>query len=379
MMSKYIEHKESGLVSIFSVIFFMIFMSVIVIGFIKIIGDETRQTADNDLTASALISAQSGAEEAKRMLLYCANTTLNPAERARCDAGLNQTGCKTAIQQFGPVAALNLNVTPGDEGIITENANYEQRYTCLTIATQTPTVEDIEVPLGTSKLIPLRVVGGFDEIVFGWHDNAADKDGTPALGAAPVNSSQPEWNNLNRPGMMRLEFIPYPKSGAIDLAAMEANTRTVFVTPRAAGGAATSVNLAAVDPRQGDPNLRVAADVRPSNCDNARQYVCVMSVLLSGMPAPTATHDYMLRVTSYYRGAHISLRPENANVAVNFDNVQPLIDVTGRANDVFRRIQMRVAYEGDFFMPEAALSSANGICKQMIVTDQNATSTDNCP
>ena len=51
------ESRESGLVSILTVIFFIIFISILIVGFIKITTDEARQATDNDLSASALASA----------------------------------------------------------------------------------------------------------------------------------------------------------------------------------------------------------------------------------------------------------------------------------------------------------------------------------
>lgn len=375
-MREIYQHKESGLVSIFSVIFFMIFMSVIVVGFIKIMGDEVRQTTDNDLTASALVSAQSGVEEGKRMLLYCANSALNSTERNRCNAALNQTDCKAAIAQFSTVPALGLNVdTASGEGIVTQNESYKQRYTCLTLATQTPTVEDIEVPVGNSKLIPLRAVGNnFSNVIVSWHNYAADKDGPATPGPAPTTSSVPEWNALQRPAMLRLEFIPYTQNN-IDLNNMEAGTRTVFLTPGSTTTLVATVNLATDDPRASDPNDRAATDIKPSRCSNpgtGQQYLCQKNV------GVTAGTNYMLRVTSYYRGAHIKLELRSGANVVNFDNVQPLIDVTGKTNDVFRRIQSRVAFEGDYFMPEFAIGTAGDICKQMVITDQDSSSSDSC-
>ena len=61
------HHQQSGMVSILVVMFFMIFMSLLIVGFVKIMSDEQRQATDNDLSASALAAAQSGVEDGKRI------------------------------------------------------------------------------------------------------------------------------------------------------------------------------------------------------------------------------------------------------------------------------------------------------------------------
>ena len=379
---KQYEHNESGLVSIFSVIFFMIFMSVIVVGFIRIMGDEVRQTTDNDLTASALVSAQSGAEEGKRILLYCMSAGLSAPERARCDRALNSSECDTAIEEFRSVPGVGLNVDnpePGVyEGIVSTQSDYQQRYTCLSIIPDTETVEEINIPDGSSRLIPLTATGAFNQVTFSWHNKDPSRDGVATLGVPRYNSSKQEWNVANLPAMMRLQFIPYPKTGAINLDTLETASRTVFVGP-SGNSTVTSESLASNDPRRPDPNNRAASNTLISGCDSNEQYLCSITLTFDGSLPDTSSNNYMLRVTSYYRGAHVRLSLANSGTTVNFDNVQPLIDVTGRTNDVFRRIQTRVAFEGDYFMSQYGLSSGSDICKQMTITNDLATSRNNCP
>lgn len=375
----YPHNKESGLVSIFTVIFFMIFISVIIVGFIKIMGDEARQATDNDLSASALSSAQSGAEEAKRVLLYCRSTTLPPVERTRCDDALNKLDdCKAVTTQFGSLPSFGLDINADNEGVVTTNSNYEQRYTCLSVQTQTPTVDAVGVSNRSSKLIPLRSKSPFNQLVFAWHGTSGDLDGSVNTGSTgSTTRSQPEWNNQNHAALMRLEFIPYPKSGGIDLDVLSASTKTIFLLPSTVP--ATTIDLNTSDLRVGNPNLRVVASTPiPVNCDSTRSYACQTTINLTGIPS-SVTHDFILRVSAVYRGSRIQLRLQNTNVPVDFDDVQPRIDITGRTNDVFRRIQTRVEYTSDFFMPEYALGSASPICKLLTVTDQDGSSSDGCP
>lgn len=378
----HINNSQSGVVSIFTVIFFMIFISVIVVGFIKVVTDEQRQATDNDLSSSALASAQSGAEDGKRLLLFC-NAQSGPRKVA-CDQALADTSCDAITSRDTLTEPLDIDVDQTNgrrEGIVSTNPAYEQRYTCMTIATKTNSVEDISVENGTSELIPLSGVGNFDRVQFSWHATADDRDKKPT--AFVINGllhSQPDWTGDAYPAAMRLEFIAFQKNN-LRLDDLDGDTHTLLLLPGVNRSPSEDSKALSDDARSIDPNLRAQA-ARPylAKCNPANQYACTMKVNISGAGIPnTSSHNYFLRVSAIYGSAYIKAElQKNDGSIVQFDGVQPVIDVTGRANDVFRRIQTRVLYESQYFLPQYALESGARICKDMLVTDQNATSADNC-
>lgn len=383
MINKDINNSQSGVVSIFTVIFFMIFISIIVVGFIKVVTDEQRQATDNDLSSSALASAQSGAEDGKRILLYC-NAQSGPT-KATCDAALASTACDAVTSRNTLTGPLDIDVDRANgrqEGIVSTNPAYEQRYTCMTIATKTNSVEDIAVENGTSELIPLSGVGNFDTVQFSWHATADDRDKKPTVFVSGnLLPSQPDWKDASSgdryPAAMRLEFIAYQKN-ALKLDNLDNDSRTLLLLPGRNSSPSVGTIAVSADTRTVDPNDRViAAAPILARCDPLKQYACTMAVSLSGLPS-TASHSYFLRVSAIYGSAYIKAELKNNGSIVQFDGVQPVIDVTGRANDVFRRIQTRVQYESQYFLPQYALESGARICKNMLVTDQNATSSDGC-
>ena len=64
----HMQNKQSGIAAIFTVVFFTLLISVIILSFIKIVTQDQQQATNSDLSNSAYDSAEAGVEDAKRAL-----------------------------------------------------------------------------------------------------------------------------------------------------------------------------------------------------------------------------------------------------------------------------------------------------------------------
>ncbi len=370
---------SSGMVSILTVIFFIIFITILSVSFIKIMADEQRQSIDNDLSASAFAAAQSGIEDAKRVIAYCANPT-DPADIPACQSALqsgNGAGnCGVFVDGSSGMNGLRSKLgiklsADGKEVVVgADDGQFAQYYTCLMISFNTSNVK-LDVTEGKSQIQELLGSAGFDQLDIAWEDQNSNYAIRPASTLLPV-SSQWRVGTTAIPPILRLHFIPYTQP--IDVNLTESASRTVFLSP-ASNPSAGSLSI---DARGGVGDLRssLAAPIIYSGCDVTVGYKCSTSV--AGFDT---TKRYFVRASLLY-GANstVTITPKLAGNPVMLNGAQPKIDVTGRASDVYRRIESRVAFQapGAIF-PEYALESTSPVCKRMVVTNSAATTSFNCP
>ena len=78
-----------------------------------------------------------------------------------------------------------------------------------------------------------------------------------------------------------------------------------------------------------------------------------------------------MNIAAFYNKTDYKIELLNDNDPVLFNGVQPEVDSTGRANDLFRRVVSRVEIGNTFNYPLAALETRNNICKNFSVTTES--------
>ena len=394
MNTKKTINFQSGAVSLFMVIFAMLLMGIVTISFLRIMTSDQRQASDNDLSQSAYDSAIAGVEDAKRALLWHAE--LCKTDPSSCDTRSLQMAtdqCNAAIRLAGVVKDGDYSDTAGGVGTgevkiqqstVTEggesiDAALDQAYTCVTLTLNTP---DYTATLlaDESKLIPLVSTEPFNSITIEWfrRDNAPGAAGSlniPAVTDRARLLTRADWPS-NRPAVMRAQYMQVGDNFTLTgfdttTDAGESNSNTLFLYPASAGLPGTTEfgrDARRTESGTGSPALSTVAPTvaRCANSVGAKEYACSITIQL---PTPigggNAAAAY-LRLTPLYKASDIRVTLSNGL----FKSVQPKVDSTGRANDLFRRVESRIdMYDTSFPYPDAALSVDGNVCKDFGVTD----------
>ena len=400
--------RESGQASMVTVAMFMMLFSVITVGFTYVMISASRQAVNDSLQSSAKAAAESGVEDAKRLIVYCYNhrnndgtyTNLQDAnlckniigkradqlEGTDCDDILRAVNSSPQRVNFGLESVKNgYRVKVGDNSA-GNNSNNEY-YQCLKIATRTENYEGIVNNLGKSTVIPLRLVDGkgnpatqITEIVIQWHrnvdgvegDGVANLAGTSGTGLPPAD----KWksNSHNRPAVLRVERVGV-KKGSFSLNDLVASDTAVTFRPSSGGGNIVPMNN--YHPLYNDrPNYQYpnGVPIIETQCNSGggtgNNYACTMSATDT---LDAKNNDYYLRLSAIYKDAHFSIRAHNGSKILYFDGVQPLVDVTGSSSDSFSRIQARLKPSFDKnadstnWWPEYVIDTNGKVCKDIEV------------
>lgn len=381
-MRKY--NGQSGMVSILTVLFLMVLLSVFTISFIKIVSDEQRQATDNDLAASALAAAQSGIEDGKRIIMYCASHP-GPACTNLLSSGNGSGSCDIFRSSSADMTALRSDLgisLQADGDVLVGSDQYKQSYTCLTISGMTDSLKFEDIKEQTSLIKSLSASEPITSLSFRWAPAQGDANYKLNNGADIRLPQQDNWKHDDngtlkpKPPALRVQFIAY-EPGNINLDVAETDSKAMFILPSTSG--TPSVDIGSIDQRSGSGNLRSSpvAPVGFASCvtNGAIGYRCDQT--FTGLLTNRA---YYMRVTPLYGDVgQLTVTAFNSSGnPVKFSS-QPTIDVTGRASDVFKRIRAQVStINQTFTAPQYVLESANTICKNIVVTTDVNSSNYGC-
>ncbi|HYG84260.1 MAG TPA: hypothetical protein VD907_05285 [Verrucomicrobiae bacterium] len=359
--------KQSGAVSLFLVIFFALLLSVITLGFVRITTEEQQQAVTNDLSQSAFDSAEAGVEDAKRALIQYRRSCERDPTGAECNKYKNAFRADRCDTLAGPLAA-DLGLELDDEGAVSvqssaQDADLNQAYTCVKIRLNTKDYTR-KLEANTSDLVPIDGVANFNAVTIDWFvaKDAGLATGTP-FEIPATNEGFPaaeQWGNATPP-VMRVQLIQFKKAGFTQKD-LEDGSSTLFLYPVQSGGAADNqVPFTRYARKSPNEPINITCTTESSG------YACSAKLLLTGSLAMTNDKSAFLRITPLYKGATFQLKLNDGNV--DFDGVQPLVDSTGRANDVFRRVESRIRFDeatGNY--PESALETTSDICKSFVIS-----------
>lgn len=383
--------RQSGVASLVVVMFTAMIVVLITVSFVRIMLSDQQQASVNDLSQSAYDSAQAGVEDAKRAIIRYQNIC-NTGVPGVCSAAFDQTVkdvCNEANSLVTSASSISRDITGKIKEIKvqTGSANkLDQAYTCVKILLDTNDyIGDLKQD--DSKFIPLVGTHTFNTVKIEWF-NASDMQSSitsvnvpspPGAGTLPL-LGQSSWTTTvapNRPPIMRAQLVQYNNTGGFTLSDLDNNTAskayssTMFLYPSTVVGASTFTTarrMQTFSPTNAKCNSSLASG----------GYACSATLIL---PMSVAANDKtaFLNIKALYKKTHYRITLLNGGALVQFHAIQPEIDSTGRANDLFRRVDSRVEL-GDitFPFPDAAVDLSNNFCKNFMVSDSTGDYETNC-
>lgn len=409
---------KKGATSIYVVVIATLLFSVVTVSFIRIIINETSKTTSDELAQSAYDSALAGVEDAKAALKQYYECTDADSTEGNCDRvrkafderGFNasSTGYCDAVSE----ALARITVGEDKEVLVKEvydtnlSANNEddyivQAYTCV-IVDNTPS--DYRSTLGagdTIRIVPLKTnnANSITGIRVLWY---TEEDG-PITGRNYLYDRNNKFtslgsgNNTPTPPTLSAQVIQTAKTFTLkqfDSSQGGATNRgTVFLVPSKGNDAKNHISQSVlVSSNNHDYSRSDNNQPQKIKCENnslSEVFACVASMelprpiandgtderngdtffLVLSLPygQPTTTFAVELCNDEAEPGggdgsARGDCRKTNGEKAIaDFKDVQIAVDSTGRANDMYSRVEARVEFRDIYFpFPEFAIQSTSG-------------------
>ena len=315
-----LKHDQRGMASFMVTTVLILMIGLIVIGFSQVAQRNQRETLDRQLSTQAFYAAESGVQAAMAQV------------RSKMTEGLppNKTECQP-------------DTNYPDEVKLSGN---DVKVTCMLITAEIDNLMYTGVTENTPTIVPLISASGepFSQINISW-ENDAGASSVPCT--ASGFTAKASWScGL---GVLRADVADAPNSAA----------QTAIFDPLYNVANANEANAPAVGYGSGGG----LAHGYCSNGASGSQPKCFAKV--TGLSAST----YYMALRSIYKPSTVTITAQNA-AGQTIDLLgQVQIDVTAKAQDVLRRIQVRMPLEAreTSSLPAYAIESTDSICKRFAV------------
>ena len=425
-MKQLIQKTKRGGASMFVVMFTILILSIIVLGFTNLIISEATKTSNTDLSQSAYDSALAGVEDAKIALLkyhscldqgYRAAAGGNTCEKLiyNMQEGIKKQDCSTVAK------VLRRESNEGTENSVVvqetstsdkagNNKDMMQAYTCVTIKED---LNDYRTTLESSnrlRIIPIRSadINTVDHILVQWYSSTnyvkngsnhycVGGDGNKISGIDKMYSLGNCAGGRQAPTTLSARLIQTDEQfdlSELSVASGPNNTDTgqIYLLPKSAGD-----NINYIDSSKWGESANKGENLPIEvNCKQGTWF-CSAYIGLPGTfrgGKRSAANTYLLVSIPYgspetdisvealkYKGGGIDKTKKSSYYHYDFTGVQARIDSTGRANDLWRRVETRVELVDTYFAyPEFEITmrgDENSILKKSFDVTFNCWSSEN--
>lgn len=354
--------EKEGAASLYVVVFATILFGVIALSFLRIVLSELSQSSNDELSQSAYDSALAGVEDAKIAVNKYYQCVSNPSG-AECARYLNMQSGSTAndgaifngnCEDF-KIKSLLYPSSTDSEVKIQESVsnNSDQAYTCVILKNVVPDYRSTLTSDNRTRVIPLGIgstsLSRVRQIELRWY---SEINGTVF---SNLNSDMTfsDKNNASTPPTISLSLL---RTGPVfnldnfnNSTSTDYSTMVFLPTTNNVSNTVSRVNIEAA----GNSDNR--HDPFAVHCEHA-EFACTVTLNLddgSGVPFFAAGGNAMLVVSMPYGDLvtdfAVTLKDGKGDI-INFENVQVSVDSTGRANQLYRRVETRLD-PADLFFP----------------------------
>lgn len=336
--------EQQGFVSIIVAMILIALISLIAVGFAYLVRQNQRAGLNRQLSTQAFYAAESGVNDAVQQL--------------RQNGPYQEDDCRDT----------GSTLTTGVE------------YTCVLVNSRPDTLVFDSISASESTITHITAGEPITSLQVAWQDTDSANTRFSALaglmafpqtttmpgcppGSAGCASSTATFPNYI--GALRTTIIPTSAAhGANPVDNLLNQSQTVFMYPRGTtGGANTGGTIGSRATGSAVGNESLEGQIVSGRCNAANTpRKCIVTIQNIG------SADFYVRLKAIYKDVAVTITAKNATGGtIPISGAQALVDSTGKAQDVLRRIQVRVPLSDAYYFPEFALESMDTTCKRLTV------------
>ncbi len=378
-LSKNCLRTKKGIASLYITIFATILFGVITLSFVRMMLTNSVRSSDDELSQSAYDAALAGVEDAKRAIKKY-YSTIDAGGAANLD--LFSPECNRGIHEVLGVGDGSSEVMVGNAGINGNETN--QAYTCVKISRNTSDFRSALSSENRTRIIPLSVesntLSQVKTVEFSWFSTTNDTmyQGLNYPGFSNKSTSPiPPVIQLTLVSMGGETYVPSNQSADGNFDELTGYNSTMILYPQSrarceelaaihwAMPASTCQEVIDADSSAFAGNQQNPYQIQCANVgETISEFACTAKINVSFTNPDTAFLVAALPYGDVITDFAVKLRNGSADVTnsiVMFDGAQISIDSTGRANDLFRRVETRVDISDTYFpVPQYALDVGGG-------------------
>lgn len=343
---------QTGFAAIVIAVVLVTVLSLVTIGFAELVRHEQNNSLNRQLSNAAYYAAEAGINDASKALAQgytTPKTTCDPLPAGTTGGGSYLTN-----------------------NVVSTDSHGGSSYTCLLIYEAPLDIQFSSVGSqdDNAKSFVINAVDPSDNVTptpvtsftISWQDQAGRQTFAPAAWSSHPFQTASNWTNGGNQvtGVLKLQLVPL--GGGLNRANLTNAAYDAFLYPTAGGSTVTSSYSSGTG-----SNAGIIID---GNCSAGQVRYCKANIDVSSLNQS----QFLMRLVSLYDNSAVTIIANGSGgTQLRVAGVQSLIDSTGKSAGVLRRVQVRVPDQNST-LPEYGIESLTGICKQLTVYPNYASS-----
>lgn len=344
---KKLKNDQQGVATIVIAILIVLILTLVVLAMARNATREQRQALDRQLNSQAFYAAESGVNDTVE---YAATNASVPEQKDDCAQDSNGFPSEARLDDNGPI-----------------------EYSCV-LYDKTPTTLQKKVGTDKSWVVPISSSTGISSLKLAWNEEGASSIDCSSTSATnfPTSANYPPGCSA---GFLRAELID-PRGPTLNRDTLINNNFVAFFVP----GDGSSPNTVGFGAGRGGADERNQGVVVRNRCNPSLSPKC--EITITGLNLG-ANEKMFLRLRSIYKSNVVNISATSpGGDEVQFRGAQMMIDSTGKANDILKRIRVMFPLyaQSQYEYPEFAVQTNDSICKVLnVLPNSTGSNRGECP